>query len=448
MELIQIARRHLGGDLKKAAEFVEYTERRAHLLIGRGGLEERRYTFPHRTFQEYLAACHLASGRRFPQQAAQLAAQGDTWREVLNLAAGTLVFNQQDNWQKVLDGVAEVTPKTTPAADDESGWYRVWLAGEMAVTAWREEAEDDEVGREVLPRLRQQLAALLEHGALTPVQRAEAGVALGWLGDPRPDVACGIPAMVEIPARPFLMGSDRKVDKQARDSDNEEPQHKVDLPVYAIGKYPVTVAQFRRFVDAGGYDEPAYWTEAGWEYRQKGGWTEPRFWQDPRWTVPNHPVVGVSWYEAVAYCNWLKAMTGDDYCLPSEAMWEKAARGADGRIYPWGNEWKPANLNAFETGIGQMSAVGMFPNGHSLAGIFDLSGNVWEWTSSRFGSYPYDVADGRDDPEGDEWRVLRGGSFNYDAARARAASRGSNVPGSRHNFGFRVVVRRPPSHVL
>ncbi len=123
---------------------------------------------------------------------------------------------------------------------------------------------------------------------------------------------------------------------------DEEPQHEQPLPeAYAIGKYPVTVGQYGRFVEDGGYTEKwrNCWTNAGWRQREKEKWTAPRYWDDPQWTVPNHPVVGVSWYEAVAYCNWLKATTGRSFRLPDEAMWEKAARGTDGRIYPWGNKW-------------------------------------------------------------------------------------------------------------
>jgi formylglycine-generating enzyme required for sulfatase activity len=309
----------------------------------------------------------------------------------------------------------------------------------MAVTAWRAEAEADEVGREALPRLRRQLAALLENGALTPVQRAEAGVALGWLGDPRPDVACDVPALVEIPAGPFLMGSDKKVDKEA--FGGEEPQHRLELPAYAIGKYPVTVAQYRLFVESGGYDNQDYWTEAGWKYRQKEGWTEPRFWQDPRWTVPNHPVVGVSWYEAVAYCNWLKATTGRDFRLPDEAMWEKAARGTDGRIYPWGNELNPANLNAAETGIDQTSVVGMFPTDCSPFGIYDTSGNVSEWCSGiRIPSYPFKIKPYESDLSSDEPHTWRGGAFDDYSHYTRAAYRYNNNPYFGDlNVGFRVA---------
>lgn len=196
----------------------------------------------------------------------------------------------------------------TPAAGDEAGWLRVWIAAEISLVVGREAAEQDEVGRELLPPMQDQLATLVGGGYLTPQQRAEAGVALGWLGDPRPDVACVVSSRLEIPAGSFLMGSKKEVDGEAYD--DEEPQHSLDLPLYKIGKYPVTVGQFRRFVEAGGYDEAAYWTEAGWKQRQEAGWKAPRYWDDPRWTVPNHPVVGVSWYEAVAYCNWFKAETG------------------------------------------------------------------------------------------------------------------------------------------
>ncbi len=417
--LMTLARRHLGS-WASAEKFLAYTERRAHLLVGRGGVDNRVYTFPHRTFQEYLAACYLTPGLRLRKLGPDLAAQGDTWREVLNLAAGALVYNK-NNREMVMLAIEGILPRRLPDDADEGGWFRIWRAAEMALIVGRAALESNDVAEDLLPALRERLAALLEKGRLTPRQRAEAGGALGWLGDPRPDVACAIPALVDIPAGPFLMGSDKKADKQAYD--DEEPQHSLNLLAYAIGKYPVTVAQYRCFVVAGGYDNRDYWTEAGWEYRQKEGWTEPRYWQAPRWTVPNHPVVGVSWYEAAAYCNWLKATTGRDFRLPDEAMWEKAARGTDGRLYPWDNEWNPAYLNAHETGIGQTAAVGMFPNGRSPAGVFDLSGGVWEWMSSQFRPYPFDAADGREEPEGEARRVLRGGSWAYARSIARAASR-------------------------
>ncbi len=209
LEVLAIARKHL-GDFSRAEQFTAYTEERAHLLVGRGGLEDRHFTFPHRTFQEYLAACHLASGRRFPQRAAELAAEGDTWREVLNLAAGTLVFNQ-NNREKALDGVEKVLPPRTPEAADEEGWFRVWMAAEMALVVGREAAEQDEVGEALLPRLLAHLAALVSGGHLTPPQRAEAGETLGWLGDPRPDVACDAAFHGRDPGGTVLDGQQQSV---------------------------------------------------------------------------------------------------------------------------------------------------------------------------------------------------------------------------------------------
>jgi formylglycine-generating enzyme required for sulfatase activity len=420
--VLKIARQHL-GNYARAEQFIEYTEQRAHLLIGKGGVTNRTYTFPHRVFE--------------------LAGQGDAWREVLNLAAGTLVFNQ-NNIEKALDGVAETLPEQTPDVDDQAGWFRVWLAGEMALVVGRQAAERDEVGRKLLPRLCAQLAALVSGGRLTPVQRAEAGAALGGLGDSRPDVACDVPFMVEIPAGPFLMGSIKEVDEQA--FDDELPQHTLDLPAYKIGKYPVTVAQYRCFVAAGGYANPAYWTQAGWRWRAKEGVIAPRLWDDPRWTAANHPVVGVSWYEAAAYCAWLKATTGRNFRLPNEAMWEKAARGTDGRIWPWGNTWDGGKLNSGEAGIGRTTAVGAFPDDCSPFGVYDTAGNVSEWCSGvgynqDQARYPFKHRPYGEDLVAEGTRCWRGGAWNYYHRYTRAAFRDDLFdPDLRLNaLGFRVA---------
>ena len=189
-EVMALATKHLGS-WSKAEKFITYTEERAHLLVGRGGLAERVYSFPHRTFQEYLAACHIAFQRRFHIRAKELAEQGDMWREVLNLAAGTLVFNGK-NRDRVIDAL-EVMVEDDPAPGKDADWYRVWLAGEMALVIGRKGLQEDEVGKEILPHLLAQMAVLVANGYLTPQQRADCGVALGWLGDPREDVACDVP---------------------------------------------------------------------------------------------------------------------------------------------------------------------------------------------------------------------------------------------------------------
>jgi formylglycine-generating enzyme required for sulfatase activity/energy-coupling factor transporter ATP-binding protein EcfA2 len=438
-EILRVARqpKFFNNDLEKIGKFINYTKDRAHLLSFKGGVDEPIYTFPHRTFQEYLAANSLLVNRRLHRMIAELAAVGSPWREVLNLATGILVFNE--NKREAAIGLVEaVLPEATPT--ELAGWHQVWLAGEMALEVSRNWLELDEVGQELLPLLRTQLAALLQAGALTPQQRAEAGKALALLGDPREAVHSRVPQMVDVPAGAFLMGSDKQKDKDTRDT--ETPQHEVILPAYRIGKYLVTNAQFAHFVTADGYDNKNYWTKAGWERKENEGWTEPRYLDDASRNQENQPVVGVSWYEAVAYCNWLKATTGRDFRLPDEAMWEKAARGVDGRIYPWGNKWQPEKLNSSESNINRPSAVGMYPQGKSPFEAYDMCGNVWEWCSTAHGEkYPFQEQSYDQEIEGDAPRRLRGGAFIDDQWLSRAAFRSSgSYPHVRDDdVGFRVA---------
>jgi formylglycine-generating enzyme required for sulfatase activity len=293
--------------------------------------------------------------------------------------------------------------------------------------------------------------------------RLAAGRALAH-GDPRYEGQGWIPELVEIPAGPFLMGSS-DTDEQARS--NERPQHELTLPTYWIGKTPVTNAQWRRFAEAGGYSNRGYWTDAGWAWRQGSdkqlNWrerlfqrrasqpkiSEPGYWHDERFNADNQPVVGVSWFEAVAYCRWLSEATKQEFYLPSEAEWEKAARGPHGLIYPWGNEWQAGRCNDDEAGIGRPSPVGSFPEGASPYGALDMAGNVWEWCATKYGKpYPYDISE-------DEWaeayleeddlRRLRGGGFWDDRTFVRGAYRSFDYyPRYRPILiGMRVARRSP-----
>jgi formylglycine-generating enzyme required for sulfatase activity len=239
----------------------------------------------------------------------------------------------------------------------------------------------------------------------------------------------------------------------------------------------VTVAQYQAFVSAGGYGMERYWAEAEATGVWKDGRVKGPFDEDPRdrpvdygepFNLQNHPVVGITWYEAVAYCRWLteklkesRSLSGDLAValrkgwivrLPGDAGWEKAARGTDGRMYPWGNdEPDPDRANYSETGIGATSAVGCFQKGASPYGAQDMSGNVWEWTQSLWGrgweppefEYPYDPSDGRENLSArqDNWRVLRGGSFINSRWDTRCFHRFRLYPGYRDkNLGFRVVL--------
>ena len=252
-----------------------------------------------------------------------------------------------------------------------------------------------------------------------------------------------VPEMVAVPAGSFLMGSS-SADSQA--DDNERPQHPLTLPDYWIGKTEVTNAQFRPFVEGDGYNNPAYWTAAGWAWRQENKITQPSSWDAPPWNGPNYPVVGVSWFEAVAYCRWLSTQTGITFSLPSEAEWEKAARGSDGLIYPWGNTWDASLVNSSESGLQKTTPVGSYPKGASPYGALDMAGNVWEWCATQGGkTYPYQLED--------EWqaayleayveaRVLRGGASWNDRTVVRGAYRYDDYPRGRYfGLGLRVASR-------
>ncbi|MBN1813975.1 MAG: formylglycine-generating enzyme family protein [Anaerolineae bacterium] len=230
------------------------------------------------------------------------------------------------------------------------------------------------------------------------------------------------PKLVLIPAGEFLMGSASTKDKRA--CDNEKPQHKLHLPDYYIAKTPVTNAQYAVFVREAGHSGPNHWN---------GG--------NPPKGKEIHPVGGVTWHDAVAYCRWLAGVTGKPYGLPSEPEWEKAARGTDGRIYPWGNSWDAKRCNTSEGGKKDTTPVGVYPGGISPYGCLDMVGNVEEWTRSIFRGYPYDPDDGREELEGAALRVLRGSSWYTGAVYARCAYRFRDIPRYvRIHIGFRVVI--------
>jgi formylglycine-generating enzyme required for sulfatase activity len=242
--------------------------------------------------------------------------------------------------------------------------------------------------------------------------------------------------LVEVPAGEFMMGS--KDDDIAQE--DERPQHQVNLSAYRIGKYPVTNLQYQRFLqDNSGHTVPTDWSGGPGDYPLGKG---------------AHPVTRVNWHDAVAYCSWLTGRWREDEViekddvvrLPTEAEWEKAARGTEGHIYPWGNEFDARKANLQETRIETTSAVGTFPGGASPYGVEGLSGNVWEWCSDWYDNTEYKkrggavVRDPQGPQEGNE-RVLRGGSFSYSQHDARCASRLWYIPLNwGDDYGFRVVV--------
>jgi len=506
MDLLQRLRKlHPRESLDWAEQVVKTLRLRAGLLVERApGV----FAFPHRTFQEYLAGMHLALQSDFVKKALARAREGDFWRIVILLGTGYQVYERLE-LEKPRLLIEELCPpevKDTPEA-----WRLAWLAGEVILEMGTNRlTQDSPHGERLLRRVRERLAALVETGALTPAERLEAGDVLGQLGDPRfdpdrlhlPVLLRGRPepaplGFVRMPAGEYWLGS---ADDDKMAFDEEYPLHQVHLPEFWIARYPVTNEQFRHFVAAGGYDTERYWTPEGWAWRQGAesdfsaiethpdkNWvrqnkewvlerkdrSRPHWWGDPQWSAATRPVVGVTWYEALAYCAWLGEQVsafrrqGSDqseeearfwetvasgryrFTLPSETEWEAAARGGTRRRYPWGEEITLDHANYNETDLGQTSPVGMFPSGATPeTDLLDLSGNVWEWTRSKWGmdvrrpdyGYPYDPADGRERLEGPDLRVVRGGSWLSSRRYARAAARVRDVPSNfLYKFGFRVV---------
>ena len=265
--------------------------------------------------------------------------------------------------------------------------------------------------------------------------------------------------MINIPAGTFLMGNSKVGDDSKYGSPDELPQHSVYLSAYSIGKYEVTRGQYRRFMEAGGYSNKAYWSKEGWKWQETEKRTEPRYWpseQDwgpgqPFTQTDSHPVVGVSYYEAEAFCKWAGGH------LPTEAQWEKAARWDAAKnhpnVYPWGDTWdaeKCNNMNDHnEAGGGyqhnQTTPVGSYPAGASPYGCQDMAGNAGEWCSDGYDGkyYSQTPKGGWKDPLGlpEGYRVVRGAGWYANDNYGRCAFRYYLHPNPFYTYcyGFRLV---------
>ncbi len=468
---------------------VQYLSHRAGLLVPHGvGV----YTFPHRTFQEYLAACHLTD-HDYPEQVARLAcADLNRWREVALLAAAKVVRGGKFAVWPLLDELCPEGPEE--AAGDAPAARGALLAGQVVL----ESADRDRLSagnRPKVERVRRWQKTLLAHPALPDGDRAVAGRSLAELGDDRPEVR-DVDAMhfCLVPGGPFRMGSDER--------DEEKPIHTVEHLTYDywLGRYPVTNAQFETFAGDGGYDVAEYWREAA----EAGRWSKGAItdWSGaPRiapydygrpFNLPNHPVIGITWYEALAFARWLTDRwrassalpAGWEVRLPSEAEWEKGARGglsvpaapvirAAGRFnvgapalvanpqperrHPWVAGGGPGRANTAESAINAPGAAGLFPAGAGPYGCEEMSGTVWEWTRSLWGDhfqkpsfgYPYRPDDGRENLSAGVrmLRILRGGSYYNDVDACRCAQRDGYDPHFRFDYyGVRVLVA-PSGHL-
>lgn len=479
----------------RPSRLVEYLTSRAGLLLPRGiGI----YTFAHRTFQEYLAACYLTD-HDYPDQIAELASiDPQRWREVTLLAGAKAGRGSASAVWTLVDALCFNTPTQLAEQSVEKIQQAMWgafLAGQ-ALTELANLPNVSERNRPKLIRVQNWLLFILQSGQFPAHERANVGNTLAQLGDIRfredywylPDEpAVGF---IHIPSGPFWMGNSKQKDTYSHN--DEHPQHLVILPDYFIARFPVTEAQFQSFISDSGYSTNRYWSEASKEgYWKDGKITRGSLALSERlkpesfgyeYSLPNHPVIGVSWYEALAYCRWLEEKlrsfaTSDrltdknstfwlaiaegklTLTLPSEAEWEKASRGGsvstskrDVRLYPWGDEFDLTRANTRESGIGMTSAVGCFPGGASPFGVLDMSGNIFEWTRSIWGpdsnqpqfNYPYDPNDGRENLSAPQniLRSIRGGAYNTSGSVARCTFRGAYPPYTTlSNVGFRVILR-------
>ena len=371
---------------------------------------------------------------------------------------------------------------------------------------------DVQVSESVKDHLRQALIERTRDPAADLRARIAAGLALGELGDPRLQRCRGphgdylLPPLIALPGGTYMIGSDEGESFYVtRDKNRESPVHPVQLAPFHLGKFPVTNAEWKLFIDADGYDNERWWnTEAAKAWQRGEGtaegpkqqgrkdrkwiqdhldclheykqftpelieewkqyalmsddkfeallheWyppdrrTKPSEWDDDAFNNPAQPVVGVCWYEARAYCAWLSAQTGHSFRLLTEAEWEVAARGSTGRRYAYGNDFDAIHCNISEMHIRRPTPIGVFPGGETLEGLVDMAGNIWDWTSSLYCPYPYKAGDGREDPVAEGRRVIRGGSWSRYRNLTRAASRFDDHPAARSNdVGFRLACASP-----
>ncbi|MDZ7305033.1 MAG: SUMF1/EgtB/PvdO family nonheme iron enzyme [candidate division KSB1 bacterium] len=427
------------GDLKArkrvAEDFLQIMTEGCGLLQEKG---ENLFGFLHLTFEEYLASRALMESEHLDHDIwLQEKWPDERWKEVIRLAVGGA--HSRD--------ASDMLEKILAMPDTGRLGQQVLLAGECLL----------DFGGQVKARKNviDAMLDLFNRREVEPALRVETGEVLSRLGDPR-----NLEEFVEVPAGEFPMGITKEEEQWFRKKYNTEwferslPQHKIALPTFGIGKYPVTNRSFREFVKDNGYENPQWWnfSRDAEAFRKKLEEKWPRFWRDPRWNGDNYPVVGVSWYEAVAFCNWLTQKWRDEgkigkneiIRLPTEAEWEKAAswdwQNQHKRRFPWGEEYDENLVNA-ELKIRHTSSVGVYPNA-SPCGALDMAGNVWEWCQTAWKKYPYKLDD-RERLTGDSARVarvVRGGAWNSYPRRVACAYRNSNHPDVRNYYlGFRVA---------
>lgn len=424
--------------LAAAGKFLDQEEQDSGIVVRRGS----DVRFWHLTFQEYLAARALAGmADRVQHQRILRRLYTPEWREVVLLLVGVLHAQGVDKVDNLVKAVLDQLGEQECLAE-QARCAGILGAIVRDLTPLQYQPSDSKRLRKVVA---QAMRMFTKEGANEiPIKVAiEAAEALGQMGDPRfesdkPD------HWVEIRAGRFWMGA-QGTDKKGKNFDSEAdpdegPVHQVYLDAFQIGRYPVTVADYQRFVLDCGYERETHWREGGF-----GRWSEPSSW-DSQVSHPNRPVVGVSWFEAAAYAHWRGGR------LPTEAQWERTTRGTHGRKYPWGNAGPTEDLVNFAGGVQAPTPVGIHPQGSTPEGVSDLAGNVEEWCQDLFAEYPSNKLSRNPtgpkkeqlnaSPKTGSRRVLRGGSWLLPARYCRASYRNYGGQSGRNDrIGFRIVRR-------
>jgi formylglycine-generating enzyme required for sulfatase activity len=462
----------IGGQEDVAiAKLLSFVSEQAGVLVSP---ETRVFQFAHRGFQEYLAASYIY---RLVQEELKkpgteddykivkelIEQQPQLWREPC-LLLGEVIVEKDKRESRLWDLIsALINEDQIPNQMNISSpiWWSVWLACRILLDHELYTKRNFKV-RSVCENLTDWCKELLNRGeALPTFERVEVATLLGLMGDDRPGIGVkdDLPHILwsRIPSGEFTLGTtpqqieiiQRQPWAQGWSFTRETPHSIIELPQFEISRYPITIAQFNKFVDdkEHGYFLRKWWTKAGWDWMQKEGGPV----QLDQVLSPNLPCINVSWYEAIAFCNWLSEKLGSRITLPTEVQWEKAAKGTNGKIFPWGNEFVDKYCNSTLSGFGKPIPVGCYKltsNPWGGDGPQEMSGNIWEWCTSllelegKMFSYPYDPDDGRENLECsvDSYRIVRGGSFLNPPFLLRSAYRGRDRAYDRaKRVGFRVV---------
>jgi len=433
-EAAELAAATLGGTVDANEELLERETHDSGIVASVGNDLE----FWHLSFQEFLAAREIA-GLIEKEQIERVVLSGKLyrpeWRETMRLLCGLL---RQQGEAKIEGLFAAILSQVAPAVA-AAGGVRPTLIEQSRCAALLGAMMRDlsRMGyKPKTPAYERTVKAVMRIFEATGAEeidlktRIDVADALGQVGDPRLEED----NWVAIPAGIFWMGAQKLNEKgrnyDAEADDDEAPVHELTLRAFSIKRFPVTVQEYGAFISAGGYWKREHWTDGYDQFQEPEGW-------DIQTHHPNRPVVGVSWFEAAAYCSWAGGR------LPTEAEWERAARGPSGTRYPWGNDPPDASRANYDGNVGHATPVGLYPKGNSPESLCDLLGNVYEWCADWYGPYDGGNGDKPTGPKRREGKVARGSSWNVNP-RQVASYRAWSEPTNRNSLiGLRCAADLP-----